>query len=408
MQNNYGSDLLELLSKGYLKDSDLEISDIFKSTGKYDIIDSAINTELKKIKSMIGKNLDKEKTDKIDNEFFDSLKKYFIIRGLELNDQELERLSYFYFAIYNDTLDIYYQLNADNKKIFYYMLDRQINNSVNSYYDFNDFNLNKLKLLQIAYDRDLFDITFNFLKQTKSYFLADLRDYEFLAKIFEHKSFKYFIEKLGIEFILKRYDREFYLLILEALQDDKIDYLKNLLTINPNLNLSCPIILNDKLIENFTVVQIAFFSIEQLENISHIIAMDINFHEQKNTNETKKSPLDYYKEILEINQNVIFYDDNYYLCDCIANTDLSFPAQIIAVADRDLQNNISDLCEIYSNYHNRRCMDMHELVKYKTKEHYYKSKIKHLISKETKKITDLSSGYLPEKLEDKPKQYLKK
>ena len=54
------SDNLDLF-KLYLQDDNTNVSDFFKSNGKYDIIDSIINNELNQIKAMIGQELNEKK-----------------------------------------------------------------------------------------------------------------------------------------------------------------------------------------------------------------------------------------------------------------------------------------------------------------------------------------------------------
>lgn len=373
--------------KIYSQNDNAVLADLLKSSCKYDIIDSIIKNNLNKIKAMIGKNLDEERTKIIDPEFFESLKKYFIVKGRELSENELQDLSYFYFAIYNDTLDTYYKLKVSSKDIFYFMLDKKLYNNINNVCDLDFYKLDVYRqgLLQIAYDHDVFGVVLKIFELNPCF----VGYYSETEEVLAMPEFKTMVNEFGIEFIARCNDRVIY----KTITQDKIDYLKKLVTINPNINLSNAM-LDEMVINTFSNEQIASFSSNQLQVLERVIERYYDNIEKI---------LAYYAEIIEINPNVIFYNENYDLLWFSVTSDLMLPANVLAFCDEELQTTIY---ELYSKC-NRYRYDIFDQNLIKAA--YYENKIRHLIKKETKKLNNLLPSNDKTGIdEDKPKLLLKK
>lgn len=391
--------------KIYSQNDNAVLADLLKSNGKYDIIDSIINNELNKIKAMIGKSLSVEKTKTIDSEFFESLKKYFIVKGKELSENELQDLSYFYFAIYNNTVDVYYKIKASSDVIFYFMLDENVYNNINNNteLDFNKLNSGSQKLLQIAYDYGIFDQVLNIFKLNPEF---ESSEYKIKETVLQHPGFKLMIEYFGVEFLAECNN---YSLIGQVILNNDIEYLKELLTINPCIDLSNNIILNKQVRNIFSTEQLAKFSSTQLQNLKGIIsdhALYRPFRFFSKRRELCEKILNYYAEIIKINPYFILYDDNDSLIYLILNNDEELcPANVLALANKDLQIIIY---ELYSNYDNAyySSSSVDNLINAR----YYKNKIHHLIKRETKRIESLSPNDLVkiDPIQQKSKLYLKK
>lgn len=387
------------------------MADLLKSGGKYDIIDSIIKNDLNKIKAMIGKNLNEERTKTIDPEFFESLKKYFIVKGKELSENELQDLSYFYFAIYNNTVDVYYKIKASSNVIFYFMLDENICNNINNNteFDFNKLAFGSQKLLQIAYNNDVFDIVLSMFKLNPEF---ELSEYKIKETVLQHPDFKIMIDYFGIEFLAECNN---YALLAKVIENNDIEYLKELLTINPCLDLSNNIILNKQVRNIFSTEQLAKFSSTQLQNLKGIISDRALYRPFRFFGSIKKQKLcekilNYYAEIIKINPYFMLYDDkyndNYSLIYLILNNDEELcPANVLALADEDLQITIYKL---YSNYDDAyySTLSVDNLITAR----YYKNKIHHLIKRETKRIESLPPNDIVkiDIVQPKSKLYLKK
>lgn len=398
------SDNLDLF-KLYLQDDNTNVSDFFKSNGKYDIIDSIINNELNQIKAMIGQELNEKKTEAIDSEFFESLKKYFIVKGKELSGEELKNLSYFYFAIYNNTVDNYYKIKATSDSIFYFMLDENVCNSINNIeLDISKLNLKSKNLLQIAYDHDVFELVLEMFKLNPKFGreFTDLKE-----KIVALPGFKTVIDNFGVKFMAECKN---YKLIYKALNNNQIDDLKKLLSLNPNLDLSYNVILDTQVRDIIPDEQLAKFSAGQLINLQQMIYIESSLFpyirlSSSQRFELRKSILNDYVEIMNINPDFILYDNNYLLMGLIIVSDLPCPLNVLAFLDKEAQ---TEMYNMYAEYQYCR-YNCYEPVISSVKKLNCKRKLRRLIDRETKKInTALTIGDVAEIEDGKPKLYMKK
>ena len=138
-----------------------EITSILENDNEIDLFEIEAINLLNKIKNMIGcrinKELVKEKTDEIDDDFKKSLREVLIVNNKIITDDYLRNLSYVYYAIYNNTLSIYYKLDSTIRNIDYFMLEEKFYNSINNVITFDKYRDNTNSQFFHAYKNNVED-----------------------------------------------------------------------------------------------------------------------------------------------------------------------------------------------------------------------------------------------------------
>lgn len=274
------------------------IANMLSKPDEIDLLGIYANNYLSKIKTKIGRTLDQSKSKNIDDNFKESLKKIIIINNNNVTDEELTELSYIYFALYNNTLDVYHEIKSKGESLEYYMLDEKFNNNINNTEetDWNKYGNNK-KLLSLAYKQGLEDEVLSILKLNPNFVISSC-GYDALYFFGECKFFKKIVDLVGVEVIAKS---NFDLLRIAIEENHGINYIRQLVEINPNIAIDLPYIFDVDLKANFDINQIAFFTDKNKKVICYIQNYPI----------TKKleGPLyAYYSKLIEIEPDFEFYD----------------------------------------------------------------------------------------------------
>lgn len=322
--------------------NNFDVSAIIENNDKIDLLDIQASKLLIEIKRKIGVELDTKKATEIDDDFKKSLKNLIVISNNNITDTYLTEQSYVYFALYNNTLNIYYDLIKKNQIIDYYMLDEKFYNSINNYeeIDWDKYrNAIGLGLFKLAYKYGLESELLSILKINPNFHFYSGRSYE-SEEIFL-KYFKKIIDTFSIEMIA---NSDLYIFVHVFKQDEEkqeewINYIKDIYAINPNINLTNYGLLLDDIRSTFDVNQIAFFTDYHFKVIKHIESnYDTYVYE-------------YYCDIIKSNIDFMFFDyrKELLLISFMVSQGIKIPPQIycqLNEEERDLLYNKFD----YYNY----------------------------------------------------------
>lgn len=323
-------------------EKDIDYESILENNKKIDLFSIEAINLLNKIKKVIvsetNKTLDKEKTDKIDNDFLKSLREVLIVKNKKIDTQYLINLSFVYYAIYNDTLPVYYDLMSKIKYIRYFMLDEKFYNCINKVVSFENCGIETLDQMRICYKNNIDDEFLNILNINPSFHVSFVEKgslgtvgNSLAIENFYQNDFKKIYDLIGPEAFAKS---ESYALNLIAFDCNK-EYTKELISINPDIVFDEECIFQERelLAENFDMNQISFFTKENKEVIKVI----------NNTllaSEVKSYLFTYYKQLIELDPEFIMNDkineiDGIYLC---LNKNIEIPPSIFIKLTEEEKN----------------------------------------------------------------------
>lgn len=320
-------------------EKDIDYESILENNKKIDLFSIEAINLLNKIKKIIvsetNKTLDKEKTDKIDNDFLKSLREVLIVKNKKIDTQYLINLSFVYYAIYNDTLQVYYDLMSKIKYIRYFMLDEKFYNCINKVVSFENCGIQTLDQMSICYKNNIDDEFLNILNINPDFHVSFIfKRYELeinSINMFYQNDFKKIYDLIGPEAFAKS---ESYALKSIALDDNK-EYTKELISINPDIVFDEECIFQERalLTEIFDMNQISFFTKENKEVIKVVNGTLLG-------SEVKSYLFNYYKQLIELDPEFIMNDkineiDGIYLC---LNKNIEIPPSIFIKLTEEEKN----------------------------------------------------------------------
>lgn len=278
-----------------------EITSILENDNEIDLFEIEAINLLNKIKNMIGcrinKELVKEKTDEIDDDFKKSLREVLIVNNKIITDDYLRNLSYVYYAIYNNTLSIYYKLDSTIRNIDYFMLEEKFYNSINNVITFDKYRDNTNSQFFHAYKNNVEDefslilsINPNFVIKPFNTTAEKWLVYDF----FDKGEFKKIYDVIGPK-VFANINTSSNIYILRQILFN-LEYVKELISINQDIVFDEIKILSNKesLVTVFEMPQIAFFHKENKEVIKEICNRGEPF-------DIETKMLSYYKELIDLN-----------------------------------------------------------------------------------------------------------
>ena len=233
-----------------------DLLELINNDDPIDLLTIQANKILNDIKRMIGIKLKEERIKEIDDNFITSLKKMIIICNNEISKEYLTELSYVYYATYNNTLNLYYEMTETRNRLYYFMLEEKFYNSVNiiDEYDWSRYDPSTLEMLELSYRNGIFDQMIEILKINPDFNVMGLAETD---NILKKEYFNELIDTFGLEGVAKGN----FATIVYAIDEVK-DYVKELRTINPNIIFDDYILVEKAVINNFDIQRIAFFTEE--------------------------------------------------------------------------------------------------------------------------------------------------
>lgn len=340
-----------------------EILSIIDNENKIDLFSIEANKYLIKIKTSleqaIGRQLDPEKTDKIDEEIKKSIRDMLIVQNNVIDYKYLNELVYIYYAIYNNTLDEYYKIKNKYSDIYLFMLDERFYNNImhcekaewekfshDSWRTLDDaycYNLEEEMLTVLEINNNfILPHNFNFsIKPTTGIETAITYRYEFIKNGY----FKQLFDIVGPERIANG-DIE---ILVKALDIKYTDYVKELIAINPSIKFDYKqiFIWRDMLINYFAMEQIAFFSEKNLKTINRII------QSRTKKNRDIEEIIKYYSEIVNLKpeEPVFLNDYEISMINKIITDEIDFPASVYAQLTNE---ELNELVELFCKYLSKR------------------------------------------------------
>lgn len=242
--------------------NDAEILNIIENDDKIDLIDIQANDLLTEIKRMIKVDFSKTKSDKIDADFIKSLKRIMIISNNNITKEYLKKLSYMYFALYNDTLDVYYEIQKSGQQLEYYMLDEKYNNNIMLVKDYDWSKYNCPDILRKAYYNNCLEQVLSIVNVNPYFFIRDVAN-----KYLEPDFLDNIINIFGLERIAKSNLES----IVLAINEINLQYTMDLMKINPDIAFNCKYIFNDAVKESASISEIAFLNDISKKGLQEII-----------------------------------------------------------------------------------------------------------------------------------------
>ena len=250
----------------------LDLLHLINNNDAIDLITIQAKKILTDIKRMINIPLNVERTKKIDDDFITSLKKMIVINNNNISDEYLTELSYVYFAAYNNTLDIYYQLKEKDEKLYYWLLDSSLYNNTNE--NATNYN-NKIDWIQydnetkhtlgLAYEKGVLNDMLRIFEININRSFNSIPDYR-LVELFEKENFEKFVNLFSKEIIAKS-DIE---TLLTAVHDDNLEFTKQLIKINPNIIFLKDVVFDSDIKNLFSIEEIAFFTGQMILELDSI------------------------------------------------------------------------------------------------------------------------------------------
>lgn len=360
MDNN----LLSNNSKG----NNFDVSSILENNSKFDLVDIMCNNILGQIKKEIQKTIDQKRAQSIDEEFKKSLKPIVaanLANNTQLSGDYIKELSYIYFALFNNTIQVYYDMKNSNTEIEYYMLDEEYANNINDKkIDWTKYRkyLTESTFVQ-AYNNGVLNELISILDINPNFEISSY-DCEYL---FNKDFFDKIMEFYGIDIIANS-----QLDILETgINEENREYTKELIRINPNIKLDSCYIFNSKLKEVFDVNAIANFSKKEFEDIEIIISWG------------SEELISVYKELIEINPDFTFYATDFF--HLISDKNFNIPLEVVANLSKEEQRRMGRLYDDSKHYVSPFINLVADASAEKIHKAGAKSKLKRLIKKEIKK-----------------------
>ena len=295
-----------------------DYSSIINGNNKIDLFKIEANKLLNQIKSIIeyhtGKKLIDDKAKEIDEELKKSLREILIVNNNNIPNDYLAELTHIYFALYNDTLNIYYEIK--NSKDYdlgycYYVLDKKF------YNDINRDNIDLLKsrnseirgMIYSAYRCNLEDELFKVLNVNPNFLISNYLNAG--INIIKDENKKYVERIWRGEFFTDGYFKKLFDMVgpnilansnlevlIKALNPRNTDYVNQLVKSNPNIIFDdiCIFNLKERLLEIYTIEQIAFFTNDDKELLKIVFKMIY---------------IDEYQQILQYYNELISLDPEY-------------------------------------------------------------------------------------------------
>ena len=231
-----------------------ELLELINNDDPIDLLTIQANKILNDIKRMIGIKLKEERTKEIDDNFITSLKKMIVICNNEISKAYLTELSYVYYATYNNTLNLYYEMTETRNRLYYFMLEEKFYNSINviDEYDWSRYDPSTLEMLELSYRNGIFEQMIEILKINPDFNVMGLAGTD---NILKKEYFNELIDTFGLEVVAKGE----LAIILWSLREFK-DYIKEIRTINPNIIFENYVLFRDEVINNFDVQRVASFT----------------------------------------------------------------------------------------------------------------------------------------------------
>lgn len=279
------------------------------------------------ITSRINKELVKEKTDKIDAEFKKSLRELLIVNNKKITADYLKRLSYVYYAIYNNTLPIYHNLVNKKRYIDYFMLEEKFYNSINNVIAFENYGENTDNQFYLAYKNNCEDEFSSILSINPNFYLHvyDFKESLDISKFFSSGWFKKIYDAIGPEVIANSNTSSNFSILREMLLGTNLEYAKELVSLNPNIVFDEKSIFaaNLSLVTVFKMSQIAFFTKENKGVIKKIF-------ERGEFPDTEIKIFNYYKELIDLKPEFTMIDKNKEISgiDYCLTKNIDFPPSI--------------------------------------------------------------------------------
>lgn len=303
---------------------------ILESNDKIDLIEIEARELLNKIKKMINIKLSPEEVEKIDGDFINSLKKLIVITNNNVTTEYLKKLSYVYYAIYNDTLDVYYKISQEINELEYYMLDKNFYNNImyTEPIDWKKYNLRHHHIiLRYAYSNNCLEEVLKILNINPYW---DVNTNSDLIKKVTKENLTNLFNEYGVELVA---NSNFY--DLNNYHEENKEYIKELLLINPKLQIQDPSLFSSNVRQIFEQNEIAFFDELQQADIGRFT--------------TNVSALKWYKSVLEENNNFnfIYRYSEQELVIGLLKLNIELPGKIYAKLKEE---EISILSNLYKEY----------------------------------------------------------
>lgn len=344
-------EILKLNNPNNNTSSNIDLLSIINNEDPIDLFsiqaDNLLNDVKKMIIKNIGKDLNVEKTNKIDVELKKSLKKVLVVNNNQISDDYLIELSYIYYALYNDTLNVYQDMKRKYDKIYYYMLNEEFYNNINNNkaIDWEIYSEDARETLSFSYKYNLENELFSILDINPNFCIPEIEyvgwgmpeSYKKLVNrenFFKEGWFKDLFDLVGAE-VMANSDLK---TLTFALDDENLDYTKQLVATNPNIFFNYDFIFNssdkDKVKNFFNINQIAFFNEDNKESIKIIV--------NKYTDYFSDKLLKYYSQILQNDSNFKFYNNTaeIQVLEFLITRKINLPASVYSHLNEEERNSL--------------------------------------------------------------------
>lgn len=368
-----------------IKNAD-ELLKIIEKNDNAKLIEIQANDYLNKIKNIIGKPLDKKDHVKVDKDFIQSLKSIIILKNDQISNNYLEYLSYIYYALCNNTMDIYNKLKQQNAQIEYYMLDENYYNIIGyNNIDWESYQKkNRRTLLREAYKNSLLDELLEILNINDDFYLhTHISESHLMENIFRKM-----INTFDIK-MLAQSDLYIFNLAIKNEDQEMINYLKNLYAINPTIDFSAMMFKKYELItmlkDNFELEQVAPLTIEQQYSLYSL--------EEMITPKKLLTVIKYFFDMIKVNPNLSLSYEGRHCIDFIVGKELPIVPELLAQMDKEEQYELYETLRLH-NYNGgnvKSSLKLNKLIrelysKYLEKEQYKVIKKEYKQNKNKRKI----------------------
>lgn len=359
---------------------------MFEQNDNAKLIEIQANDYLNKIKNMIGKPLDKKDHVKVDKDFIQSLKSIIVLKNGQISDDYLEYLSYVYYAMCNNTMDVYNKLKQQNIELEYYMLDENYYNIIGyNNIDWESYQKkNRKVLLREAYKYDLLDELLEILNINNDFSIEPSLDENNIME----KFFRKMINTFDIKMLAQS---NLYIFSFAVAREDQemIEYLKKLYAINPNIDFSAAMFKKYELItmlkDNFELEQVAPLTTEQQNSLYSL--------EEMITPKKLLTGIKYFFDMIKVNPNLSLSYEGRHCIDFIVWKELPIVPELLAQMDKEEQYELSETLRLH-NYNGgnvKSSLKLNKLIrelysKYLEKEQYKVIKKEYKQNKNKRKI----------------------
>ena len=311
---------------------------ILEQNDNLKLIEIQANDYLNKIKKMIGKPLETKEHSKIDKDFIQSLKTMIVVKYGEIDNKYLKYLSYVYYAMCNNTMDVYNKLKQENNELEYYMLDKKYCNYIGYKMDWKKYQDNGRKeLLREAYANDLLDELLEILNINDDFSLESSLDEKDIMENFFRKMINTFDMKM-----LAQSNLYVFIIAVACENQEMIEYLKNLYSINPNIDFSAKMFKKHELIimlkDTFELEQVALLTKYQQYYVSDLYSLN-----------SKKyvDLIKYFFEMIKANPDLILTYEGRYCIDKIVEFKLPIIPELLVQMDKEEHNKLYEILRLY-------------------------------------------------------------